>query len=248
MKDSLLQEYSNRHVHFYDKEAPALLRLGLALTNRVIKKPSLVDLGCGDGRLIFALHQKAMLKNVGEVVGVDISGNRIRRLVEELPFVKGIVSDAANVTELPDAYFDFAICSQLIEHVEDDAALIVQIKRLLKNGGLAYISSVNKKWYGAYVYFRDGSFRLDPTHVREYKSMENLVGLIANNGFEVISVENRPVVFPFSDLIVRLFVRIGLMKPNVKFYGQNKALSEIRRLRIPVVGYESVEVLARKIE
>lgn len=235
-------------MHFYDKEAPALLGLGLALTNRVVKKPSIVDLGCGDGRLIFALHEKAMLKNVGEVVGVDISVNRIRRLMEELPFVEGIVSDASNITELPDAYFDFAICSQLIEHVEDDAALVMQIKRLLKNGGLAYISSVIKKWYGAYVYFRDGSFRLDPTHVREYKSMEDLVGLIANNGFEIISVENRPVKFPLSDLVVRLFFRSGLMKPNVKFYGQNKALGGIRRLRMPVVGYKSVEVLARKIE
>jgi len=65
-------------------------------------------------------------------VGVDISKERIERLRNELPFVKGIVSDALNVKELPDCSFDFIICSQLIEHVKDDHALVSVIKRLLK--------------------------------------------------------------------------------------------------------------------
>jgi len=55
MKDSLFQGYSRKHVHFYGEEVSVLLESGLALTNEVIKKPSIVDLGCGDGRLIFCL-------------------------------------------------------------------------------------------------------------------------------------------------------------------------------------------------
>lgn len=90
MKDSLFQEYSREHVHFYDEELPFLLESGLALTNKAIKKPSIVDLGCGDGRLIFALHKRGLLKNVGEIVGVDISEDRMGRLKKELPFVKGM--------------------------------------------------------------------------------------------------------------------------------------------------------------
>jgi len=178
MKGNLFQNYSRKHMHFYDEEVSVLLGSGLALTNRVIKKPSIVDLGCGDGRTIFALYEKGLLKNVGEIVGVDISESRIERLTKELPFVKGIVSDALNVKELRDSSFDFVICSQVVEHVENDDMLILEIKRLLKGGGLAYMSSVIKKWYGVYFYFKDGSFRLDPTHVREYSSVDEFVGLI----------------------------------------------------------------------
>lgn len=234
-------------MHFYDGEFSVLLELGLALTN-VIEKPGIVDLGCGDGKLIFALDKREILKNVGEIVGVDVSESRIERLRKELPFVKGIVSDALNVKELPDSSFDFVICSQLVEHVGNDDMLMLEIKRLLKGRGLVYISSVIKKWYGAYFYFKDGSFRLDPTHVREYSSVDELVGLIANQGFEIISVKTRQVMFPLSDLIARLFIKIGLLKPNVRFYQQHTFLYEIRRLLIPVVGYKSIEVLARKIE
>ncbi|MEM3648011.1 MAG: class I SAM-dependent methyltransferase, partial [Thermoproteota archaeon] len=161
MENSLFQSYSRKHVHFYDREVPALLELGLALTRDISEKPMMVDLGCGDGRLIFAMYRKGLLNSVGEVYGVDISSERIKRLKKELPFVKGIVSDAQNARELPDSSFDLVICSQLIEHVKDDDALVLEIKRLLKSGGLAYVSSVVKKWYGIYFYFNNGSFRLD---------------------------------------------------------------------------------------
>ncbi|MEM0312908.1 MAG: class I SAM-dependent methyltransferase [Thermoplasmatales archaeon] len=120
MKDSLFLDYSRKHVHFYDEEVPALLELGLALTKDISEKPMIVDLGCGDGRLIFAMYRKGLLNSIGKVYGVDISSERIKRLKKELPFVKGIVSDASNVKELPDSLFDLAICSQLIEHVKDD--------------------------------------------------------------------------------------------------------------------------------
>jgi len=127
-------------VYFYDKEVSPILEYGLALALKSCRKPAIVDLGCGDGRIIFALHKKGALRNVGEIIGVDISKARIERFKTNLPFVRGIVSDASNVKDLLSHSFDFVICSQLIEHVEGDDALMLEIKRLLKNGGIAYLS------------------------------------------------------------------------------------------------------------
>jgi len=248
MKNSLFRDYSRKYVHFYDEEASILLESGLALVNEVVKKPSIVDLGCGDGRLIFSLYEKGLLKNVGDIVGVDISESRIERLTKELSFVKGIVSDALSVKELPSSRFDFVICSQLIEHVEDDETLVFEIQRLLKSGGLTYVSSVIRKWYGLYFYLRGGAFRLDPTHTREYSSVDKFVDLIAKKGFKVVSVETRQVMFPLLDFAVRLLVRIGFLEPNVRFYQRHKILGKIRRLRIPILGYGIMEVLARKVD
>ncbi len=215
MKDSLFLDYSRKHVHFYDKSIPALLERGLYLVTDV-KKPTLLDLGCGDGRLLFALYRKGILTNFACVVGADISKERIERLRNELPFVKGIVSDALNVKELPDCFFDFIICSQLIEHVKDDHALVSEIRRLLKDGGLTYVSSVVRKWYGFYFYVKNGSFRLDPTHVREYSSVDEFVELFEERDFEVINMVTRQVMYPLTDLVTRLFIKFGLLEPNIR--------------------------------
>jgi len=141
MKNSRFQTYSKKIVHFYDLEIPFLLKQGLALINYENRKHSIVDLGSGDGRIIFGLYNKELLKNFNKIVAVDISKIRIERLTIQMPFVKGIVSDALNIKQLSDHTFDFVICSQMIEHVNDDNALIFEIKRLLRRGGLAYVSS-----------------------------------------------------------------------------------------------------------
>jgi len=248
MDNSLFQSYSRKHMHFYDEEVPALLELGLALTKDISENPMIVDLGCGDGKLLFAMYRKGFLdNNVGGIYGVDISLERIKRLERELPFVKGIISDALNVKNLKDSSIDLVICSQLIEHVKDDDALVLEIKRLLKSGGLAYVSSVIKKWYGIYFYFNNGSFRLDPTHVREYSSVDDFVELFEKKGFEVINVVTHQIMYPLPDLVIRLFIKFGFMEPDVRFYQRHKIFSWLRKLRAPVLGYKTIEVLAKKI-
>lgn len=246
MKDNSFESYSKKHVHFYGRDIPPLLESGLALMNKTAKKFTMLDLGCGDGRLIFALYEKGLLRNAEEIVGVDISEDRIERLRNNLPFVKGVISDALDVKQLPDSSFDFVVCAQLIEHIENDRALVLEIKRLLKGGGFAYVSSVIKKWWGVYIYFREGSFRLDPTHVREYSSEQEFVDLFNGEGFEMINVETFPVSFPLLDLVIRLSIKVGLAEPDVRFYQRHKGLSRLRKLQLPVIGYEIVEALVRK--
>jgi ubiquinone/menaquinone biosynthesis C-methylase UbiE len=219
----------------------------LTLKNSVAK-PSILDLGCGSGRLIFALRQKRILKNAGEIVGVDISRSRIESLTRELPFVRGLVSDALDVKELPDSSFDVVICSQLVEHVRSDDMLMLEIRRLLKSGGLAYVSSVIKKWYGIYFYLRDGSFRLDPTHIREYSSRDEFIDLIRANGFEIAEIKHDRITYPLVDIVVSMLSRIELTKPNARYYQSHKTLGTMRKFQLPVVGYENIEVLAKRID
>ena len=246
MKTSLFQNYSKQHVHFYDEPIPDFLELGFALIGDV-EKPRLVDLGCGDGRLLYALHKKGFLSRFGEVAGVDVSAKRIERLKKELPFVDGVVSDASDVKVFPSSFFDYIICSQVIEHVRDDDVLVAEIKRLLKCGGVAFISSVVKEWYGVYFYTSNGSFRLDPTHVREYSSVDEFVSFLRARGFEVIGFKARQIMFPFIDLLLRLFFRLGLMEPDPSFFRKNVPLRKIRGFRMPVLGYKGVDVIVKKI-
>lgn len=247
MNDTPFQSYSKTHVHFYGRDISRLLESALAAVNRAVDRFSMLDIGCGDGRLIFALYEEGLLKNAEKIVGVDISEDRIERLKANLPFVKGIVADALNLKELPDSSFDLVLCAQLIEHVEDEKALVSEIKRLLKRHGLAYVSSVIKKRWGVYVYFKNGSFRLDPTHVREYSSKREFLDAMAHQGLEMVKVETHPVRFPVLDIVTRLWIKGGLAEPDAEFYQKHKNLSKFRKLKLAVIGYETAEALVRKL-
>ncbi|RSN74931.1 hypothetical protein [Candidatus Methanodesulfokora washburnensis] len=99
-----------------------------------------------------------------------------------------------------------------------------------------------------YFYFKNGSFKLDPTHVREYSSADELIDLIVSRGFEIIYVKTYQVMFPLLDMIIRLLIRFGLIEPIPDFFQRHRVLGKIRHIKVPIVGYRIIEVLARKIE
>jgi len=219
---------------------PTLLKVGLHDLSKNDGHFSILDLGCGDGQLLFALQHEGFLRNVERVVGVDISEIRIRRLLKNVKNVIGLVSDACNVEELDDETFDVIICSQLIEHVAHDRVLLREIRRLLSDDGFVYISSVIKKSWGFWLYRRDGEFRLDPTHVREYPSEKAFVSLLQQEGFIPRKVVLNKIKYPVEELLIRGLIRLRLYKlkemPTV--YEKEKFL------KIPLFGYEGIEVLA----
>ena len=179
-----------------------------------------------------------------EVWGADKSSVRIKRLQSILPFVRCRTLNALNAKEFPNSSFDFIICSQLIEHV-NDTLLLHEIKRLLKNNGFAFISSVARKKYAIYFYFKNGSFRLDPTHIREYSSIEEFTHLMLKQGLKIIKINSQPIEFPIIDLIIRFFIRVGLVRSDSFFYHKHKNLNKLRLLKIRITGYSTIEALVR---
>lgn len=238
--------YSDFHVHFYDYEVPRLLEYALLDKSRK-GRFSVLDLGCGDGRRLFNLQFQGLLKNVDRVVGVDISEVRVRRLAENVSGSIGIVSDACNVEGIDDGSFDVIICSQLIEHVPSDHVLLGEIRRLLKENGWIYISSVIKKPYGFWFYRCDGQFRLDPTHIREYPSKEAFLLLLEEDGFISRKVSLEKIKYSLADLAVRTLIVKGLHESegSQTIFLRHKFLARIRKfLELPVFGYYQIEVLA----
>jgi len=144
MKKNNFEDYSNKHIHFYDLTIPNLLEELIKIKSEK-KSFDVVDLGCGDGNLIFNLKNKGLLKKADKIVGVDLSPKRIEILNNNIDEIQGIVSDACNISELKDNSFDIIIASQIIEHLNDDTLLIKEIDRLLKKDGIAFISSIIKK-------------------------------------------------------------------------------------------------------
>jgi 2-polyprenyl-3-methyl-5-hydroxy-6-metoxy-1,4-benzoquinol methylase len=99
----------------------------------------IIDLGCGDGVITYELSHRG-----AESYGVDLSEEAINFAIKKH---KSLGSDSkffvesCNDTHFDDEYFDAIISSDVIEHLSDPKELLLEIKRLLRPGGVAVVST-----------------------------------------------------------------------------------------------------------
>jgi SAM-dependent methyltransferase len=113
-----------------------------------------IDVGCGTGWLV-----ERLVGQGHRVTGVDSRPEAIEAVRARCGDARAILADAASIP-LPDGCADAVILLDVLEHV-DDAAAIDEIRRLLRPGGLAIIGVPALPWLWS---FRDE----DAGHRRRY--------------------------------------------------------------------------------
>lgn len=229
-----IETYSEKHVHFLTGEIPALLEDYL----RDAVFDNLLDLGCGDGALLHALKQQGYLEDT-VVFAVDVSPLRVDTTGKIDSGFRTYVCDACDIDCLGESSVDFLVSNQVIEHVSDDRAMASEMGRVLRPGGLAYVSTIYKKWYGWYFYRCNGRWALDPTHVREYTDNRQLPLIIEDYEMVVLEERKSQIRFPLVDFITR---RLG---GKLDVYDR-KRLSSLRKFKIPIPGYYYWELMCQK--
>lgn len=103
------------------------------------KKSKILDIGCGVGTIDFYLSN-----NVKSITGIDISKKAIevaRRNAEEFK-LNNIKFVTGNVDSLKfNSKFNTIICSEIIEHVDNDDKLLVDINKLLYRKGTLILTT-----------------------------------------------------------------------------------------------------------
>jgi len=94
-----------------------------------VEGASLLDVGCGNGRYLDLMRALGWSR----VVGVDTSASAVRAAREQL----GIEAHCGDVRDvgLPDGSFHAVSISHTLEHVDDPAAVLAEIRRATKPGG-----------------------------------------------------------------------------------------------------------------
>ncbi len=111
------------------------------------KGDRLLDIGCGEGRHCHGVQ----LLTLAQAIGVDLDEGSLALARERGAQLEGIGPEAqflaADASALPfaDASFDAAICSEVLEHVPDMAALVAEAARVLKPGAI-YAVTVPRAW------------------------------------------------------------------------------------------------------
>ncbi len=116
-------------------------------------KGELLEIGCGEGRGVEQLAPKAK-----SYVALDKIKEVVDKLSELYPQHRFIQTNIPPIKDLDDNQFDTIVTFQVIEHIKNDKLFLEEIKRLLKPGGRALITTPNIK----------KSLSRNPWHIREY--------------------------------------------------------------------------------
>ena len=137
-----------------------------------------LDVGCGDGRF---LHR--MQKAGWSVDGVDFDAKAVAaaKLRYGLVLRHGDLASA----DFPSGAYDAVTLSHVIEHVPDPIGLLVEVRRVLKQGGRMVVVTPNSESYG-HREFKEHWYGLDaPRHLQIF-STRTLSETGRRAGFRVI--------------------------------------------------------------
>jgi 2-polyprenyl-3-methyl-5-hydroxy-6-metoxy-1,4-benzoquinol methylase len=230
-----IEQYSEVAPQYYQEDIPQLLDTYL----KSASFSNILDCGCGDGSLLYALTRRNDFR-AKKIFAIDLSQKRIELVKKIDADIIATVDSAEEMATIVDQSIDFFISTQVIEHV-DDKKMVTKIAEKVKNGGMIYVSTVFKKWYGWYFYRNHGTWVLDPTHLREYTSEEQLLDLFDKREFVLLENRKQLQWFPVSDFFIK---RLGLK--DRKLY-ENRFMQIIRKVKIPIPGYYNWEIVLRRI-
>ena len=133
----------------------------------VNRDAAILDVGCGFGRILNELHTLG----IRILCGIDISEGLIERGKRQFPFLD-LRLQPADTIDFPDASFDAVLLCAVLTCIvadQDQSALLDEIHRVLKPGGLLYVNDFllnsdprNRERYAAWekVYGTYGIFEL----------------------------------------------------------------------------------------
>lgn len=198
------QKYKQRGAYHWDQISKNLIKSNAFVKGRYLKcielleniselkNKIILDFGCGDGALAYLLWKKG----AKEVYGVDNSEIAIKYAIEKHKQHKTdchfeLITNYETIFE--ENYFDFVICTDVIEHVLEPLRLLNEIKRVMKTGGSAVISTP----------IRLTQRPLDRMHVSEWfpEEFENMVSQIFRN---CIIYESHPLFW--MEMINKSFI------------------------------------------
>jgi SAM-dependent methyltransferase len=138
--------------------------------------PAVLDIGCATGALLGELRKRGW-----DCAGVEICGGEAEYARRERGL--DVRSIPLEETRFPDNRFDAVLASHLIEHLNDPAGLVKEVRRILAPGGRFFVTTPNSAGFQAAFFkarWRSAIF----DHLYLF-SVKTLAALLRRQGFTV---------------------------------------------------------------
>lgn len=140
----------------------------------------LLDLGCGAGDLLQTARKQGW-----QGQGLDVSSQAAKH-VRELGFE--VFEGELEAAEFPDGHFDVVTAAELVEHVFDPRALVREVVRILRPGGLFWLTTPHARGLSARLLGLKWQCIWPPEHLQLF-SIAGLRALLRNAGFRDVRVD-----------------------------------------------------------
>jgi 2-polyprenyl-3-methyl-5-hydroxy-6-metoxy-1,4-benzoquinol methylase len=154
-----IERLDPRHSRWYSRKLIAEHVARYSFAKHYVDGKIVADLGCGTG---YGSNLIAF-SGAKKVYGIDIDKKAIEYAQknhshENISYIQA----SAEKTKLPDKSIDVAISFETIEHLEHPEKLLLEIKRILKPGGICILSTPNAQY----------SYGDNPYHLKEFTPSE----------------------------------------------------------------------------
>lgn len=167
--DSLAQRWWDEHGEFRPLHAMNPVRVAYIDSRVRLAGKQVLDVGCGGGLLC-----EAMAKLGAQVTGIDLGPATIEvaelhALSSQLT-IRYLRESVEQHARLHAGHYDTVTCLEMLEHVPDPAAIIRSIAQLLKPGGQAVFSTLNRnpKSYALAIFGAEYVMKLLPKGTHTY--------------------------------------------------------------------------------
>jgi SAM-dependent methyltransferase len=146
-----------------------------------LKRPTIVDVGCGPGFLVNCLENWFPQ---AEVIGIDSSDELLdvaRSRCEKVRFLKG---DACSLP-IGDGSADVLFILHVIEHLPEPSNFFAEAQRVLRPGGLLVVATPNSEGLGYRLMKQNWQGFSDPTHI-SLKSISSWRDVVTGSGFKIV--------------------------------------------------------------
>lgn len=143
--EALYDDFSRKHdIDDYYARSNFLIRFVeqsrlLCVQRMIDAKPEdeILEVGCGGGHIL-------QLFPDSQLTGLDVSSCMLEKACKNLTGYRvQLLKGEMHELDLADQSFDKVICSEVLEHVENPAGILSQIRRVLKPGGIAVLTLPN---------------------------------------------------------------------------------------------------------
>lgn len=151
---------------------------------RSVRGQRVLDIGFGSGATLFSFDESC------EVCGIELSRSALQRAARTAA-AKGyrrfeFRAPTGDTIPFEDSRFDIVIASHVLEHVRDDRALLLEIRRVLADRGIAVaLIPINERYD-------------DPNHVRRY-TPQGFQTLVGQCGLTIVDELQNELLFHFVE-------------------------------------------------
>lgn len=202
------------------------------------KTISILDAGCGNGKYAFKLAEYGYQN----IYAVDLFENiRADQFVYQQASIDNIPFD--------ESFFDFLYCNSVIFYLPNPEKGILEFKRVLKRGGIVFITAHTK--YSLFTLWRYVKRLFDLNSVQHLKGVKFYTAKryriwLERNGFEILLIDGYNLsffIYPFYRRFVHacdrfLNIKLPILKSGIT---RSKSMAKLKS----IFGYHSI-IVARK--